>query len=259
MLINSKSGLIALLLIVFLINFAETSWETAVQTETSASSKDYKAAFGVHHLEPEFINFEFHDQTSKWAMYAYSISYFALFPVLAVAVLVALARRKQLAPLRVLCLAVTADYLMSLPWFLFFPVPERWAYPGSNAILLSDQWSSSLIDSIRPISALNNSFPSTHVSLTVIIIAVCWLFHVRLRQTVTALAMTVILATFVLGIHWLADILAGIAVGLLSVAIAWRWTDTSERRELAAEFGQQAISRRVRPVRPLTAADSVRL
>ena len=36
----------------------------------------------------------------------------------------------------------------------------------------------------------------------------------------TALGMTVILATFVLGIHWLADIIAGIAVGLLSVAIA---------------------------------------
>ena len=251
MMINSKPGLIVLLMLVFVVNFAETAWEARYPV----SDADYKAAAAVHNLEPEFINFEFHDQTKKWAMYAYSISYFALFPVLAAGVLVALARRKQIAPLRVVCLAVTADYLISLPWFLFFPVPERWAYPGSNAILLSDQWSSSLIDSIRPISALNNSFPSTHVALTVIIIAACWLFHVRLRATVTALGMTVILATFVLGIHWLADIIAGVGVGLLSVAIAWRWTDTSERPELAPEFAHQAVYKRARKVRPLAEAD----
>ena len=112
-----------------------------------------------------------------WAMYAYSVSYFLLLPVLGFGVLVALARARELAPFRVLCLAVTADYFVSLPWFLLFPVPERWAHPESNAILLSDQWSSSLIDAIRPISALNNSFPSTHVSLTVVVIVVCWLFQ----------------------------------------------------------------------------------
>jgi membrane-associated phospholipid phosphatase len=82
-------------------------------------------------------------------------------------------------------------------------------------------------------SAINNSFPSTHVSLTVIMILVCWVFQVRLRSTVTALGTMVILATFVLGIHWLADIIAGTAVGLLSVGVAWLCTDTSERRELA--------------------------
>ncbi len=251
MLINSKSGLFVLLLLVFLVNFAETSWETTARQQSGVSAAEYRNAFAVHSLEPEFINFEFHDQTTTWAMYAYSISYFALFPVLAAGVLIALARRKPLAPFRVLCLAVAADYLISLPWFLFFPVPERWAYPESNAILLSDLWSSSLIDAIRPISALDNSFPSTHVSLTVVIIAVCWLFQVRLRATVTALGTTVILATFVLGIHWLADILAGIGVGLLSVALAWRWTDTSERSELAAEFGHAAAPRRVARVRQL--------
>jgi membrane-associated phospholipid phosphatase len=255
MLINSKPGLLVLLLLVFAVNFAETAWENRFPV----SAADYKAAYAVHKLEPEFISFEFHDRTEKWATYAYSVSYFALFPILAVAVLVALARRKALAPLRVVCLAVAADYLISLPWFLFFPVPERWAYPESNAILLSDQWSSSLINSIRPISALNNSFPSTHVSLTVIIIAVCWLFHVRLRSTVTALGLTVPLATFVLGIHWLADIAAGVAVGLLSVALAWRLTDTSERGELAPVFGHGAAQRKARRIRQLPEPDTVRL
>lgn len=39
-------------------------------------------------------------------------------------------------------------------------------------MLLSDLWSSRRIDAIRPISALNTSFPSTHVSLTVVVIGV---------------------------------------------------------------------------------------
>ena len=116
-----------------------------------------------------------------------------------------------------------------------FPVPERWAYPESNAILLSDLWSSKLILAIRPISALNNCFPSTHVSLAVIIVAVCWLFQIRLRNAVTVMGLMVILSTFVLGIHWLGDIIAGFLVGILSVGIAWRYTDTSERGQLALE------------------------
>ena len=92
------------------------------------------------------------------------------------------------------------------------------------------------------------------MSLTVVIIAVCWLFHVRLRTTVTALGMMVILATFVLGIHWLADIVAGVAVGLLSVAVAWRFTDTSERLELALESEVAIVRRKPRQVRRLAEA-----
>jgi len=169
---------------------------------------------------------------------------------------VALGRRKELAPFRVVCLAVTIDYLISLPCFLLFPVPERWAYPESNAMLLSDMWTSNLIAAMRPISALNNCFPSTHVSLTVVMLAVCWLFHVRFRATITALGTTVILATFVLGIHWLADIIAGVTVGLVSVGIAWRWTDTTERPLLG--LARAPLARRaMRPATRLASARSV--
>jgi len=232
MLINTKAGLLLLLLFVFTANYVETCIEASAHTQSPVSAADYKGAYAVQQFEPELINFEFHDKTAHWAVYAYSIAYFVLFPVLALAVLIALTLRKELAPLRVVCLAVTADYLVSLPWFILFPVPERWAYPESNAILLSDLWSSNFILAIRPFSALNNCFPSTHVSLMVIFVAVCWLFEMRFRNAITALGLIVMLSTFVLGIHWLGDIVAGLFVGALSVAIAWRYTDTSEGPEL---------------------------
>jgi membrane-associated phospholipid phosphatase len=258
MLTNTKPRLVLLLLIVFAANMVETSWETSLRTASPITDADLRGAYAVQQFEPEFINFEFHDTTSKWAMYAWSVAYFILFPVLAVGVLIALARRSEIVPFRVLCLAVAIDYVVSLPWFLLFPVPERWAHPESNAVLLSDQWSSALIDSIRPLSALNNSFPSTHVSLTVVLILVCWVFHVRLRSTVTALGAMVVLATFALGIHWIADIIAGVAVGVLSVAAAWRFTDTSERGEYALQSELALVPSRPRSLRQLAAAGGIR-
>ena len=86
-----------------------------------------------------------------------------------------------------------------------------------------------------------------------IVILVCWLFRVRFRATVTALITTVILATFVLGIHWLADMIAGLAVGALSVGLAWWFTDTSERHELALE-SDPLVHRKPRPARQLAEA-----
>ena len=235
MLTNTKHGLVVLLAIVFCINMAQTRIATSSHSQSPVSVAEQKAAYAIRSFERQAVSFEFHDKTAHWAMYGYSVSYFMLFPILALTVLVALARRKELAPLRVLCVAVAVDYLVSLACFVFFPVPERWAYPESSAILLSDQWTSNLIEAVRPVSALNNCFPSTHVSFTVILLIVCWRFGIRFRATITALLMTVPFATFILGIHWLADIIAGTFVGCMSVAIALRWTDTSERRELRIE------------------------
>jgi len=66
-------------------------------------------------LSVRLLDFEFHDTTARWAVYAYSTSYFILFPVLAAGVLIALARRREIGPFRVLCLAVAIDYAISLP------------------------------------------------------------------------------------------------------------------------------------------------
>ena len=119
---------------------------------------------------------------------------------------------------------------MSLPFFVFFPIPERWAYPDSGAILLSDLWSAGLIEALRPMSGLDNCFPSFHVSMSVVIVAVALLAGVRFRNAVAALALTVVIATFGLGIHWLPDIVAGLAVGALSVALALRLEGRARRR-----------------------------
>ncbi|MEJ2582293.1 MAG: phosphatase PAP2 family protein, partial [Acidobacteriota bacterium] len=115
---------------------------------------------------------------------------------------------------------VTADYLVSLPFFLFFPVPEKWAYPESGAVLLSDLWAPGLIEFFRPISGLDNCFPSFHVSLTVVTVIMAFAYRLRYRWAALWLGVLITLSTSVLGIHWMTDIAAGLAAGVLAFGVA---------------------------------------
>ncbi|MCZ6699985.1 MAG: phosphatase PAP2 family protein, partial [Planctomycetota bacterium] len=99
---------------------------------------------------------------------------------------------------------------------LFWPLPERWAYPDSSAILLSDLWTTWLIKMIRPVSGLDNCFPSFHVSMTVLVVCTGFWFRFRHRYTVSVLGFGVIVSAFLIGIHWSADIIGGIGLGVIS-------------------------------------------
>ena len=113
-------------------------------------------------------------------------------------------------------------------------MPERWAYPDSGAILLSDFWAPELIDLFRPISGLDNCFPSSHVSLTVVMVGLAFLYRLRFRWVCLWIGLLVILSTSVLGIHWLTDIAAGLATGVLALQVARVLVGEPESRAAAA-------------------------
>lgn len=220
-LLGSRAGLSALLAAVFIINLIETSAETWLAGRVPAvDALRLEVARAAHWFEgyPSFIG---HELTNRVAVLGYTTSYFFIFPLLLIGVGIALARRPGIRPYRVFSLAVVTNYLVCLPFFLFFPMPERWWYADSGAVVLSDLWSARLIEVIRPISGLDNSFPSVHVSLTVLLVLTSFAFRLRFRWSILFLGTTVVLATLVLGIHWLADVIAGLAAGGLSVAAAF--------------------------------------
>jgi membrane-associated phospholipid phosphatase len=232
MILDKKAKVTLLLVMVFLVNYMETGIETWLMSKYGIGAKSgHLITVAFQQFENNYT-FDNHDATSLLAVYGYSISYFFVLPVLGLLVAVSLAITKTLSSFRVFGMAVCLDYLLSLSFFLFFPVPERWTNPDSGAILLSDEWSSELIKAIRPISGLDNSFPSFHVSLTVVIILTCFLFKIRFRTTALVLGSTIILSTFILGIHWAPDILAGLALGVLSVFLARRLDPSTSASEL---------------------------
>jgi len=209
-----------LLAVVFLINFLETAIETTIRDRWGLGQElGYQLARAAHWFEGA-ITVEGYDAASPVIVYGYSSAYFFAMLILAFATGWALARAPGREPFRVFALAITVDYAISLPFFLFFPVPERWAYPESGAILLSDLWAPELIEIFRPISGLDNCFPSFHVSLTVVMVALAFLYRLRFRWSVLWIGLLITLSTSVLGIHWLTDIAAGLATGILAVAVA---------------------------------------
>jgi DNA-binding SARP family transcriptional activator/membrane-associated phospholipid phosphatase len=221
-LLRSRVGLSAVLAAVFAVNWIETTAEARLEMRLPVINVLRLELARAAHWFEGLHTFTGHELTNRVAVLGYTASYFFIFPLLLVGVGVALARRPGIQPYRVFSLAVLINYVISLPFFLFFPVPERWWYADAGAVVLSDLWSARLIDAIRPISGLDNSFPSVHVSLTVLVVLTSFAFRLRYRWSVLFLGATVALATLVLGIHWLADVVAGAAAGVLSVAAAFR-------------------------------------
>jgi len=220
--IRTRTGAALLLAGVALLNWMETTLETVVNETTGISvGLRQELARSMQWLEGG-LSFERHDLTSVVAVYGYSAAYFFVMPLLVLVALAASARRRDPGAFRVVSFALVFDYAISLPLYLFYPVPERWAFAEADAILLSDLWSSRLIESLRPISALDNCLPSFHVSATVIVVLAAFLFQARFRTFTVPLGLAVIASTFALGIHWLPDIVAGVAVGVLSLGLAMR-------------------------------------
>ncbi len=227
--LRSKPGLVILLGLVFLANWLETYVLERQDWWLCWTRPLYeKSAKAFTWFEGE-LNFRGHDVVNMFGVWGYSIAYFFLFPILAAMCAVVLIMRKEIGAFRVLCLATAIDYLISLPFFLFFPVPERWSYPAAAAILQPDRISDELIQAIRPISGLDNCFPSFHTSLTLIIVITAVVLRFRFWRLLASLGSLIVIATFFLGIHWLPDIIAGFCVALISVALAVRTNDRLER------------------------------
>lgn len=211
-----------LLGVVFVLNLLETRFDWLFTPLQLGADAGYPIAEAFRWFERN-LSFESHDTVGAIAIAGTSLSYFLLFPVICLLVAWALARRSDPVPYQTISLGVAINYAISLPFFLFVPVPERWTFPATDAMLLSDKLSDRLIEIVRPISGLDNCFPSFHVSLMTLVVTACFLFDVPLRRSILAIGMTVVIATFILGIHWIPDMIAGFAVGVASLLLAYRF------------------------------------
>lgn len=233
-LLTTKPGLGLVLGLVFLVNYLETELETRYPWSLSwqAGILESFRWFEGH------LDFGLHDLAPDFAVRGSSIAYFLLFLILPLWLVVESWMRPKIAPLRVLSLSVGVNYALCLPFFILLPVQERWTDPESGAMLLSDREADWLIEAMRPFSGLDNCFPSFHTSLTVALILFGFVYQMRFRKSFAFLGLTIVLSTFVLGIHWLPDIIAGASVGVISVCVGRRldlWIVSKERQRRGSE------------------------
>ncbi len=113
-----------------------------------------------------------------------------------------------------------ANYLLALPFYIFFPVRECHEYAPSGepfVRLVLDDMHPAIMQALRPMSGIDNCFPSFHTSLTVTI-ALCAWFSGRnaFRIVMAVMALSIILSTLYLGVHWVTDVGAGVLSGVVA-------------------------------------------
>jgi len=86
----------------------------------------------------------------------------------------------------------------------------------------------------------------------VILIMFCYRYRFRLRAVVLFLGLTIILSTFILGIHWIPDIVAGLALGFLSSVLAMLIERRKENLATVAQSVKLKLERWSSGVRSLT-------
>ncbi len=219
--LNNRLGLIFILLALFIVNSIQTQMKTNLKNPAQYET-GYKIAQAFMELEGN-LDFSQFAGLGKGAAIAHSISYYILFPVLLLMVIAGLLFRREITPFRVMTLGLAISYLISLCFFIFFPVPERWAFPPANATLLSDMWSTGWIEFYRSFRALDNSFPSLPVAFTLVMIFVCYRYRFKFKNPICLLGIMVILSSFTLGIHWVPDLIMGGFLGVFSASLAVLW------------------------------------
>lgn len=119
------------------------------------------------------------------------------------------------------CYSIMLIYTIAIPFFLYFPVNEVWAYaPAGVRFTMLDVFPN-FEQEYRPLSGLDNCFPSLHTAISVSSALLAYRSgNQRWKAITTISAAAIVFGIFYLGIHWMLDMLAGTLLAVLSTSVA---------------------------------------
>lgn len=151
--------------------------------------------------------------------------YIIVFTSLLVASLFVYYHGKDQRSLYTLLYAVMLNYLIAIPFFLFFPVFETWVTHPQVEFLIPDIYPA-FEQEYRAMSGLDNCFPSLHTSMSITLAMIAARSKNRLfGKIVPVCAGIIIFSIFYLGIHWFSDAVSGTVLAFISVYLANRLAD----------------------------------
>lgn len=159
--------------------------------------------------------------------------YLVIFQALILASLGIYASDNRLPLLYATCCTVILNYVVAIPFYLLFPVNEVWSYPPSGASFYMLEVFPDFEKVYRPLSGLNNCFPSLHTSVSVSMAILAMRSGNRRWGIIASCCSAIILfSIFYLGIHWFTDMLGGLVLAVsastVGLALGKRMANSSQ-------------------------------
>ncbi|GIP20808.1 phosphatase PAP2 family protein [Paenibacillus sp. J22TS3] len=216
--------LFAMMVGILLVNSVELKWENALNLKA-----DYTHWFLA--IEGDFVkNFQqfFH---AHWVTEVTAFFYVIVFQALMIASLGIYASGKNMVYVHAVCYTVILNYLVAIPFYLFFPINEVWSYAPSGVSFYMYEVFPNFDAAYRPLSGINNCFPSLHTSISVSMAILAFRSGNRRWAAAAGIsAFIIVFAIFYMGIHWLIDMLGGLVLATVATTLAVRWAQRSAYR-----------------------------
>jgi membrane-associated phospholipid phosphatase len=181
----------------------------------------------IYRLEGDIVAWIQHTFHNDILTSLLSFFYVILFTALLVASLFIYTHAKDKTLFYALCYAMMINYIIAIPFYFFFPVNEVWFFHPKVDLLLLDVFPS-FEQEYRPLSGLNNCFPSLHTSISVTLALIAIRSNNTFwRRLVPICAVIIIFSIFYLGIHWITDMLAGVTLGVIASQVGLRVSEGS--------------------------------
>lgn len=159
-----------------------------------------------------------------------SVVYLAGFPFIIIATVVHAVWRDDGPGARQAAAAYALCFAVALPFYLLLPVNEVWfhADPANQGAVrqLALQYPP-VRDHLYAFNEVNNCLPSLHTAISVAMALLARRVP-RYGPFAAVLAALIVLSTMYLGIHWVTDVVAGLALGWVAYRLARRFYPAQE-------------------------------
>ncbi|MFD2612598.1 phosphatase PAP2 family protein [Paenibacillus gansuensis] len=187
---------------------------------------DFAALF--HQIEGNFVYWIQHTFMNPSLTYVLTFMYVIVFPALMITSLCIYTTTQNYRLFYATCIAIMMNYLVAIPFYLFVPVNEVWFYHPQVDFLIPSIFPSFETD-YRPLSGLNNCFPSLHTSISVTVALLAYHSGNRIWKWITGISAAVIVfSIFYLGIHWLTDMIGGVLLAIAASTVGLKLAARSE-------------------------------
>lgn len=116
--------------------------------------------------------------------------------------------------------AISLNYLIAIPFYLFLPVNEVWYVHNQVSFLIPEVYPD-FETQYRNVSGLNNCFPSLHNSISLTLLFLSYKSNNKpFKWLMTGSVGIIMFSTIYLGIHWLTDMAAGVALAFTAFTMA---------------------------------------